>query len=148
MAVLQEALASGILNIEDVQQVLNMKKEEYYLSLHRYDIYEGKDGKWYTYLPDKTQKQGRRKLKRTSETAIKQAVIDFYKNWEKQEKGKELTLRQLYPTWIEWKGAHTRSTASIRRFNCDWKKFYLPYSKLIDKPIMELTVTELDLWAA
>lgn len=44
MAVLQEALASGILNIEDVQQVLNMKKEEYYLSLHKYDIYEGKDG--------------------------------------------------------------------------------------------------------
>lgn len=147
MAVLQEALASGILNIEDVQQVLNMKKEEYYLSLHKYDIYEGKDGKWYTYLPDKTQKQGRRKLKRTSETAIKQAVIGFYKEWEKQEKGKELTLRELYPIWIEWKGAHTRATASIRRFNCDWKKFYLPYPKLIDKPIIELTVTELDLWA-
>ena len=124
-----------------------MKKEEYYLSLHKYEIYQGKDGKWYTYLPDSRQKQGRRKLKRTSEMAIRQAVIDFYKEQEKREQGKEITLRELYPIWIEWKGAHTRATTSIRRFNCDWKKFYIPYPKLIDKPIVELTVNELDIWA-
>lgn len=45
IAILKEALVNGIINVEDVQQVLNMKKEEYYLSLHKYDIYEGKDGK-------------------------------------------------------------------------------------------------------
>lgn len=147
LAILKEALADDIINVEGVQQVLNMKKEEYYLSLHKYDIYEGKDGKWYTYLPDKTQKQGRRKLKRTTKTAIHRAVIDFYKEQEKREQGKDLTLRLLYPEWIEWKGAHTRATTSIRRFNCDWKKFYLPYPKIIDKPIVELTVSELDIWA-
>lgn len=147
MAILKEALLNGIINTEDVQRALTMKKEEYYLSLHKYEIYEGKDGKWYTYLPDSGQKQGRRKLKRTSETAIRLAVIDFYKEREKREQGKEMTLRQLYPIWIDWKGAHTRATTSIRRFNCDWKKFYVPYPKLIDKPITELTVSELDMWA-
>ena len=147
LAILQDALLNGIINVEDVRRALTMKKEEYYLSLHKYEIYQGKDGKWYTYLPDSRQKQGRRKLKRTSEMAIRQAVIDFYKEQEKREQGKEITLRELYPIWIEWKGAHTRATTSIRRFNCDWKKFYSPYPKLIDKPIVELTVNELDIWA-
>lgn len=147
LAILQDALLNGIINVEDVRRALTMKKEEYYLSLHKYEIYQGKDGKWYTYLPDSRQKQGRRKLKRTSEMAIRQAVIDFYKEQEKREQGKEITLRELYPIWIEWKGAHTRATTSIRRFNCDWKKFYIPYPKLIDKPIVELTVSELDIWA-
>ncbi len=147
LAILKEALEDGIIRIEDVQQVLNMKKEERYLLLHEYEIYEGKDGKWYTYLPDKRQKQGRRKLKRTTESALKQAVIDFYKEQEKRRKSGELTLRSLYPIWIEWKGAHTRATTSIRRFNCDWKKFYLPYPKIIDKPIVDLTAYELDIWA-
>ena len=147
LAILQDALLNGIINVEDVRRALTMKKEEYYLSLHKYEIYQGKDGKWYTYLPDSRQKQGRRKLKRTSEMAIRQAVIDFYKEQEKREQGKEITLRELYPIWIEWKGAHTRATTSIRRFNCDWKKFYIPYPKLIDKPIVELTVNELDIWA-
>lgn len=146
LAILKEAIANGIINVEDVQQVLNMKKEEYYLSLHKYEMYKGKDGKWYTYLPDKTQNHGRRKIKRTNESALKQVVIDFYKEQEKKDNGKELTLRSLYPVWIEWKGAHTHATTSIRRFNCDWKKFYLPYSKIIDKPIVELTVHELDIW--
>ena len=147
LAILQDALLNGIINVEDVRRALTMKKEEYYLSLHKYEIYQGKDGKWYTYLPDSRQKQGRRKLKRTSDMAIRQAVIDFYKEQEKREQGKEITLRELYPIWIEWKGAHTRATTSIRRFNCDWKKFYIPYPKLIDKPIVELTVNELDIWA-
>ncbi len=147
LAILQDALLNGIINVEDVRRALTMKKEEYYLSLHKYEIYQGKDGKWYTYLPDSRQKQGRRKLKRTSDMAIRQAVIDFYKEQEKREQGKEITLRELYPIWIEWKGAHTRATTSIRRFNCDWKKFYIPYPKLIDKPIVELTVSELDIWA-
>lgn len=146
LAILKEALADGIINVEDVQRGLAMKKDERYLALHQYEIYEGKDGKWYTYLPDRTQKQGRRKVKRTTESAVKQTVIDFYKTQEKKEKGKELTLRSLYPVWIEWKGVHTRATTSIRRFNCDWKKFYLPYPKIIDKPIIDLTVTELDVW--
>ncbi len=146
LAILKEALEDGIIRIEDVQQVLNMKKEERYLLLHEYEIYEGKDGKWYTYLPDKTKKQGRRKLKRTTESTIKQAVIDFYKEQEKRRNNSELTLRSLYPIWIKWKGAHTHATTSIRRFNCDWKKFYLPYPKIIDKPIMDLTAYELDIW--
>ncbi|MFR5631768.1 MAG: tyrosine recombinase XerC [Monoglobales bacterium] len=147
LAILKEAVANDIINIEDVQRVLNMKKEEDYLSLHQYEIYQGNDGKWYTYLPDKTKAQGRRKLKRTSESALKQAVIDFYKLQEKSSRKKSITLRGLYPEWIEWKGAHTRATTSIRRFNCDWKKFYLPYPQLIDKPIVDLTVNELDIWA-
>ena len=39
LAILKEALANDIINVEGVQRVLNMKNEEYYLSLHKYDIF-------------------------------------------------------------------------------------------------------------
>ena len=65
-----------------------MKKEEYYLSLHKYGhIWWGRDFANGTHICQiRPRSKGRRKLKRTSETAIKQAVIDFYKDWEKQGK--------------------------------------------------------------
>lgn len=44
--------------------------------MDQYKIWEGKDGKWYTYLPD--EKKGRVLKKRTSEHAIIEMVIEFY----------------------------------------------------------------------
>ena len=38
LAILQDALLNGIINVEDVRRALTMKKEEYYLSLHKYEI--------------------------------------------------------------------------------------------------------------
>lgn len=50
-----------ILSPEAISRAVYMVKREEYLKRHIYDIYKGKDGKWYTYLPDETKKFGRRK---------------------------------------------------------------------------------------
>ena len=53
-----------------------MKRKEL-LEKHPYKIWQGKDGKWYTYLPD--DKKGRTLKKRTSQKAIEDDVITYLK---------------------------------------------------------------------
>ena len=65
-----------ILSPEAISRALSMIKREEYLKKHRYEIYQGKDGKWYTYLPDKD--RGRRKIKRNTYDLVVDAVVEYY----------------------------------------------------------------------
>ena len=60
-----------MLNLSDVQDSMEAMKREELLKKHQYKIWQGKDGKWYTYLPDESKKDGRRLIKRTTEKAYK-----------------------------------------------------------------------------
>ena len=48
---LKYAVDSGILDIALVQEQVEMNKREKILKKHPYDIWEGKDGYWRTYIP-------------------------------------------------------------------------------------------------
>ncbi len=74
---MQYALSNGIIDIEDVQEKIEMREREELLSKHPYKIWEGKDGKWYTYLPDK--EKGRVLKKKTTQKAIENDVIKYWK---------------------------------------------------------------------
>ena len=50
--ILSNALDYGMIDLEYLQATIDMKKKQEILSNHPYTIYQGKDGKWYTYLPD------------------------------------------------------------------------------------------------
>lgn len=76
--VLKYAVENGILNIQQIQVECAMKKRQEILNQHTYSIYQGKDGKWYTYLPDK--ENNRRKIKRTTKQALEQVVIEYWQN--------------------------------------------------------------------
>jgi len=49
---LKYAIENDIINLEHVQEQMRMKEQQRILRQHPYKIWEGKDGKWYTYLPD------------------------------------------------------------------------------------------------
>lgn len=141
-----DLLKYGIISYEDVQEKIIMKKKEYYLSMHHNKVWEDQNGKWYTYLPDDSKPNNRRKVKKSSYEDLEKEIINFYKSIEKHEEQKAETLRSIYPKWLEYKFAHTDATNSISRYNSDWKRFYLTSPEIIDKPISTLTVMELDLW--
>lgn len=50
---LKFAVENGIVDLQQIQAELDMKKNQELLNRHSYKIWQGKDGKWYTYLPDK-----------------------------------------------------------------------------------------------
>jgi hypothetical protein len=49
---LQFAIENGMIDRALIEDKIEMKKRQEILKKHIYKIYEGKDGKWYTYLPD------------------------------------------------------------------------------------------------
>ena len=62
--ILQFIISNGIIDINDVRNSIEVMKRKELLEKHPYKIWEGKDGKWYTYLP--AQGGGRALKKRKS----------------------------------------------------------------------------------
>lgn len=62
--ILRFIISNGIINLGDVQKSMEAMKREELLKKHPYEIWQSKDGKWYTYLP--AQGGGRALKKRKS----------------------------------------------------------------------------------
>ena len=54
LELLKYAVENGMINTALVQEKIEMQKREELLNKHPYKIYQGKDGKWYTYVYDST----------------------------------------------------------------------------------------------
>ena len=72
---------NGIIDISDVQNSIEAMKREELLKKHPYKIWQGKDGKWYTYMPDN--QKGRILKNRTTQKAIEDIVIQYLK-WKRK----------------------------------------------------------------
>lgn len=93
---LKYAVENGMINVSYVQEQIKMKKRKELLEKHPYKIWEGKDGKWYTYIPDK--KRGRILKKRNSENEIEDVVISYLR-----EKTENPTVDEVFESWISKK---------------------------------------------
>lgn len=80
-----------------------MKKDERkrLLSLHEYKIFQDKDGRWKTTLPDDTKKSGRRLVAKKAREDLEDTIIGYYKEIQKISDKKtiqeRITLREIYP---------------------------------------------------
>lgn len=75
--ILQFIIDNGMIDISDVQNSIETMKKEELLKKHPYKIWQGKDGKWYTYLPDG--EKGRTLKKRTTKKAIEDDVVGYWR---------------------------------------------------------------------
>lgn len=107
---------SGIIDISDVQNSIEAMKREELLKKHPYKIWQGKDGKWYTYMPDN--QKGRILKKRTTQKAIEDIVIQYWKM-----EAENPTIREVFKEWndrrLELKkisnATHLRNTQVFNR---------------------------------
>lgn len=67
--ILQFIIKSGMLGLHDVQDSVEAMKRDELLKKHPYKIWQGMDGKWYTYLPD--DKKGRVKKKKVKRKRLR-----------------------------------------------------------------------------
>ena len=56
---------NGIIDLRDVEENMRKARKEKILQKHPYSIYQGKDGRWRTYLPDDFKSEGRRLIVKT-----------------------------------------------------------------------------------
>lgn len=116
---LQYALEHGMIDMSYVQEQIEMNKRRELLEKHPYTIWEGKDGKWYTYFPDDG---GNRVLrKRKSKKLIEDSICEFWK-----EKAENPTIHEIFNEWISKKMAYKEITkGSADRYETDYQRFFV-----------------------
>ncbi|MCI8718416.1 MAG: hypothetical protein HFH64_09685 [Lachnospiraceae bacterium] len=144
---LNYAISQGIINLDDVRNSMKEREKQRLLSKHKYKIFQGKDGRWRTTLPDEDKKDGRKLIVKKSYESLIKVVIEYYATQEDNNINKEYfnTLRKLYPKWISYKEKHTESSTYIKRINVDWNKYYKD-SEIVDIPLFDLTYLYIDSW--
>ncbi len=142
---LMEALENGIIDIDDVRASMEMKKSKRakLLKAHKYKIWQGKNGDWYTYLPDLSRKTKRRLLRAKDQKVLENKVIKYYK--ETCEKPIQWTLEMVYPQWLDYFKLHTRRASTVKRYTTEWTRFYL-HDEIIKIPLKKLDKLTLDEW--
>lgn len=93
---LNYAVQNGIIDLSYVQDMIKMKRREEVLEKHPYSIYQGKDKKWYTHIPDLDRKEKRKLIKRSNKEEIEQAIIDYWK-----EKEENPTVKEVFNEWLD-----------------------------------------------
>ena len=144
--ILREAVKNGTIDINRTAQKNEEMKREKILKEHQYSIYfREKDQCWYTHLPDETKKEKRRKVKKKSKKDLEDAIVQFYVQPKIEDTGLN-TLRDVYPKWLDYMESRTSATTTIRRYDCDWRK-WLDKDPIVDLPLYELDYITLDTWA-
>lgn len=115
---LKFAVENGMIDTALVQERIEMQKRTELLGMHNYDIWQGTNGKWYTYIPD--DQKGRVLKKRTSQKAIEDLVVEYYRQKEEIH-----YLEDVFNEWINEKlsfGEIQKQTYD--RYKTDFHRFF------------------------
>ena len=128
---LKFAIENGMLDTALVRDKIEMHKREEMLSKHPYEIYQGKDGKWYTYLPD--DKKGRIKIKRNEKYQVQDKVFEYWKSLEER-----ITVEDIFNEWSSDKLSREEiSKSTYDRYIQDFSKYFAKIRDIEVKYITE-----------
>lgn len=134
--ILKYALENDMIEISYVQEKIEMKKREALLKKHPYEIWKGKDGKWYTYLPDT--ERGRILKKRVNKNDIEKCIIEYWKNEDENP-----TIKDIYDEWISEKvNREEISYATKNRYDRQYNESMNEFGKLRIKEIHPYEIEE------
>lgn len=137
--ILKYAMEHGMLDLSDVTARLDMDRNNKFLSMHPYDIYRGKDGNWYTYLPNGTSKQ-RKRIRRQTRKQIEQAVAEFYRQQEEDP-----TITVLFTQWNDQRFADGEiQPNSHSKYANDFKRFFLPSDQICMVPFSQIEEADIE----
>ncbi len=88
------AIENGIIDIDTIQKNIEMNERKKFIEKHNYSIWRGKDGKFYTYLPDASSSRGKKLVKRKSEKLLEDSIVDYYKS-----EIEEPTVKVVFDSW-------------------------------------------------
>lgn len=124
---LYQELKAGILSLTDIQEQVDMNKKQV-LDLHKkmYNYWQGKNGKWYSYLPKEGVEPPKGKqIESVNEEKLNNKIIEYYTNEESRKKQKKAcpTFLEVYYMWRSLKDLELTDN-SIYKYNTDCKRFF------------------------
>ena len=96
------ALEHGIISMDAVREQMKKQKEKEILKNHPYSIWQGKDNRWRTYLPDASAARGKRLIVKTNREDLEAAIVKAFIDEENQLDIKKFTLDDIFPDWLEY----------------------------------------------
>lgn len=138
--ILRFIIDRGMLDLSDVQNSMEAMKREELLKQHPYKIWQGKDGKWYTYLPDEGKKDGRRLVKRGERTDLDNVIVEY---WKKAER---LVIKDIFEEWVSQKLAYGEiQKQTYDRYKTDFHRFF-DNTDISKKDIRKITEDDLEIF--
>lgn len=120
---LNDAISHGILDLAVIEEQLNMVKRQEYLEKHVYKIYQGKNGRWCTYLPDDEKK--RKLVSKKTKAELEEVIVDYYRKNEFNP-----TVEYIFKEWNERRVRLGKiKPATATRFDHDFDKFFGEFGK-------------------
>lgn len=138
------AIQNGIINLEDTRNKISQMNKEEALKKHKYSIWQGKNGKYYTKLPDSTSSSGLKQIMRNSMDKLEEAIAEFYVGADSNP-----TIKEVYEAWKDIKFSRREiCKGTVDRYDRDFdlyfktNKFYKRRMKdVTEKDIEEFIVT-------
>ena len=137
---LQYALEHDMISMSYIQEQVNMNKRKEILEKHPYKIWEGKDGKWRTYILDEN---GKRILKKLStKKAVQNIIVSYYENIEKA-KTEDYSFHSYFQKWKEKQVSYGVSNNTLTKYDSDYKLYFenSKFEKLDIRKINEEDIT-------
>lgn len=132
--VLNYAIEHGIIDLSYIENKIEMNKREELLKKHPYEIWIGKDNRYYTYFPGKDNK---RMLKsRNTRQKIEDCIVDFWK-----QEMENPTIYELYIEWVDGKLKREEITITTKnRYDRQYKESMIEFGKNRIKAIEEYDI--------
>ena len=128
------AVKEGIIDLDQLDTAVRMKKEKEYLSKHKGSIWQGKNEYWYTRLNGKLVKKRRKE-------DLEESIIEHYRSLDEDETP---TFKSTYHEWIQSKREFKEvKESSILRYQDDYNR-YFKGSKFELIPIADVNDVALD----
>lgn len=123
-----------MIDMSHVQEQIEMNKRKELLEKHPYRIWEGKDGKWRTYIPNGDK---RRLVKRSSRESIENEVITY---WKKEIENP--TIREVFEEWNDRRLGLKKIAPSTHQRNK--QTFCRHYKEFGEERIKSVTLVEIE----
>jgi len=109
------------MDLDAVQATIKMDERNKILEQHKVTrpIWQGTNNRWYTYLPDDTNKRGRRQIAKCSKEKVEDAVVEFYRKINEEQ---TMTFKKMFEHWIVIQKSKNRSENTITRYRNDYAR--------------------------
>lgn len=131
------AIEHGMIDISYVQEQIEVSKREELIKKHPYSIYQLKDGRWSTYVPDI--EKGRRIIRKGTKKELEDAIVDYWKTATENP-----TVSDVFYQWMETKKAYNDiCTGTCDRYKRDFKRFFEDDMKFAKKRVKEISPSDI-----
>ena len=136
LELLKFAIEHGMIDTSYVQEQIEMSKREELLKKHPFSIYQIKDGRWSTYIPDI--EKGRRIIRKGTRKELEDVIIDYWKTATENP-----TVSDIFDKWLENKTLYKDiCTGSCDRYKRDFKRFFEDDINFSQKRIRQISPSD------